>query len=88
MHDKLLHFLGCLDVPAVAQFRDSPVYTDAAEIGSGVVDMKDCRAARKETAQWKQLTQWIDTQTASKKSVALKPRAAERKTADSSARTA
>ena len=88
MHEKLLHFLSCLDVPAVAQFRDSPVYTDAAETGSGVVDMKDCRAARKETAQWKQLTQWIDTQTAPKKSAALKPRAAERKTADPSARTA
>ena len=42
-HDKLMHFLGCLDVPCVAQFRDSPVYTDAAELGQGVVDMKDCR---------------------------------------------
>lgn len=61
-HDKLMHFLGCLDVPAVAQFRDSPVYTDAAELGQGVVDMKDCRAARKETAAWKQLTGWIDDQ--------------------------
>ena len=59
-HDKLMNFLGCLDVPAVAQFRDSPVYTDAAEIGQGVVDMVDCRAARKETAQWKQLTNWLD----------------------------
>lgn len=59
-HDKLMNFLGCLDVPAVAQFRDSPVYTDAAEIGQGVVDMVDCRAARKETAQWKQLVSWLD----------------------------
>ena len=63
-HDKLLHFLGCLDVPAVAQFRDSPVYTDAAETGQGVVDMRECRAARKETAQWKQLLHWIDAQVA------------------------
>lgn len=60
-HEKLMHFLGCLDVPAVAQFRDSPVYTDAAELGKGVVDMLDCRAARKETAQWKQLLNWIDS---------------------------
>ena len=59
-HEKLMHFLGCLDVPCVAQFRDSTVYTDAAETGQGVVDMKECRAARKETAQWKQLLQWID----------------------------
>ena len=61
-HDKLMHFLGCLDVPAVAQFRDSPVYTDAAENGQGVVDMKEVRAARKETAAWKQLMSWIDSQ--------------------------
>jgi len=59
-HEKLMNFLTCLDVPAVAQFRDSPVYTDAVEIGQGVVDMVDCRAARKETAQWKQLITWID----------------------------
>lgn len=59
-HEKLMNFLSCLDVPAVAQFRDSPVYTDAVEIGQGVVDMVDCRAARKETAQWKQLITWID----------------------------
>jgi chromosome partitioning protein len=61
-HDKLMHFLGCLDVPCVAQFRDSPVYTDAVEVGQGVVDMKDIRAARKETAAWKQLMGWIDEQ--------------------------
>ncbi|MEM7079050.1 MAG: ParA family protein [Pseudomonadota bacterium] len=61
-HEKLMHFLSCLDVPVVAQFRDSPVYTDAAELGQGVVDMKDCRAARKETAQWKTLVGWLDEQ--------------------------
>ena len=59
-HEKLMHFLGCLDVPVVAQFRDSPVYTDAAETGQGVVDMLDVRAARKETSQWKQLLNWVD----------------------------
>ncbi len=81
-HEKLLQFLGCLDVPAVAQFRDSPVYTDAAEQGLGVVDMLDCRAARKETVQWKQLMQWIDTQhaaDAASPAARLRPRAAERK---------
>ncbi len=79
-HEKLMQFLGCLDVPAVAQFRDSPVYTDAAEIGQGVVDMKDCRAARKETAQWKQLMQWIDQQTPNHRAPArMRPRSAERK---------
>ncbi len=84
-HDKLMHFLGCLDVPSVAQFRDSPVYTDAAETGLGVVDMKDCRAARKETAQWKQLLTWIDDQapveqraTAASIRMKMKPRPAPR----------
>ena len=80
-HEKLMQFLGCLDVPAVAQFRDSPVYTDAAEQGLGVVDMLDCRAARKETVQWKQLMQWIDAQHPAETAPAmrLRPRAAERK---------
>ena len=61
-HDKLTHFLGCLDVPAVATFRDSPVYTEGAELGQGVVDMRDSRAARKETPAWHQLIRWIDSQ--------------------------
>lgn len=61
-HAKLEHFLRCLDVPAVATFRDSPVYTQAVEIGCGIVDMTDCRAARKETPAWRALVQWIDAQ--------------------------
>jgi chromosome partitioning protein len=85
-HDKLMHFLGCLDIPVVAQFRDSPVYTDAAEAGRGVVDMRDVRAARKEAMAWKQLVQWIDEQalvqpgSAASIRAKLQPRAAERKT--------
>ncbi len=88
-HDKLMHFLGCLDVPAVAQFRDSPVYTDAAEIGQGVVDMKEIRAARKETAQWKQLISWIEEQFSTEQpvgySLRMKPRAAQRAETDQAA---
>jgi len=89
-HEKLMHFLECLDVPVVAQFRDSPVYTDAVETGTGVVDMREIRAARKETAQWKQLIRWIDDQAVEPRtSVAtlrmkMQPRAAERKTAPDS----
>ncbi len=86
-HDKLMHFLSCLDVPVVAQFRDSPVYTDAAENGSGVVDMRDVRAARKETAQWKQLLSWIEAQhteqagtTVAALRMRMQPRAAGRAT--------
>ena len=82
-HDKLMNFLDCLDVPVVAQFRDSPVYTDAAEVGQGVVDMVDCRAARKETAHWKKLTAWIDRRLES--TGQKPPKAAERKTVSANA---
>lgn len=61
-HLKLSQFLACLDVPCVATFRDSPVYTQAAEHGQGIVDMKDHRAARKECGAWWQLLDWIDAQ--------------------------
>jgi chromosome partitioning protein len=61
-HAKLVHFLGCLDVPAVATFRDSPIYSDAIEVGQGVVDMFECRAARKETVAWRRLVDWIEDQ--------------------------
>jgi chromosome partitioning protein len=62
MHTKLQHFLGCLDIPSVATFRDSPVYTEAVEAGMGVIDMNECRAARKETTAWRNLLNWIDEQ--------------------------
>ncbi len=94
-HDKLMHFLGCLDVPVVAQFRDSPVYTDAAESGMGVVDMREVRAARKETAQWKRLITWIDAQsveqagtTVATLRMKMKPRAAKRKQGENSSTAA
>ena len=61
-HVQLKHFLGCLGHPVVATFRDSPVYSEAIEMGKGVVDMLDSRAARKETPAWRNLTAWIDAQ--------------------------
>ncbi|MGE0621807.1 MAG: AAA family ATPase [Pseudomonadales bacterium] len=82
-HDKLTHFLACLDVPAVATFRDSPVYTECAELGQGVVDMRDSRAARKETPAWHQLIRWIDGQqqagAQTVQDLRLRPRAAARR---------
>jgi chromosome partitioning protein len=80
-HAKLKHFLACLDVPTVATFRDSPVYIKAAELGRGVVDMLDSRAARKETAEWWELLRWIDAQpksTESSRSLRNRPLAAAR----------
>ncbi|MFU8814979.1 MAG: AAA family ATPase [Pseudomonadales bacterium] len=82
-HAKLQHFLACLDVPTVATFRDSPIYMEAAELGKGVVDMIDSRAARKETPAWWDLMRWIDAQPKSAdlpaSSLRVQPRAAIRK---------
>ena len=61
-HAKLKHVLGCLGRPAVATFRDSPVYSEAIDIGYGVIDMVDSRAARKETPAWRTLAKWVDAQ--------------------------
>ena len=60
--EQLNHFLRCLDVPCVATFRDSPVYSDAALEGSSVADMRSCRAARKEAPQWHALVDWLESQ--------------------------
>lgn len=73
-HAKLEHFLGCIDVPAVATFRDSPVYSEAIELGKGVVDMIDSRAARKETPSWWSLLSWIDAQRAPRSAMDLRRR--------------
>jgi chromosome partitioning protein len=89
-HDKLTHFLHCLDIPAVATFRDSPVYTEAADLGQGVIDMRDSGAARKETPAWHQLTRWIDSQARpaarTVQDLRLRPRAAPRKLDEESLR--
>ena len=88
MHAKLQHFLSCLDVPAVATFRDSPVYTDAVEQGQGVIDMIDCRAARKETPAWRKLVAWIDSQprnaVPTARELRNRPKAAPRRLGDQS----
>ncbi len=82
-HEKLTHFLHCLDVPAVATFRDSPVYIEGAELGQGVVDMRESRAARKETPAWHKLIRWIDSQqkpaARGHENLRLRPKAAPRR---------
>jgi hypothetical protein len=56
---QLQHFLSCSNVPAVAEFRESPVYADAGDKGQGVMEMKHNRAARKEFKAWRMLMGWI-----------------------------
>ena len=77
---KLQHFLSCLDVPAVSQFRESPVYPEAGDSGQGIVEMKRNRAARKEFKAWHTLTGWIDQATllATSKRPSARPLAASR----------
>lgn len=61
-HAQLMRFLECLDVPTVATFSDNPIYTKAAEEGTGVLDLGDSKAAKREQAEWLQLVRWIDAQ--------------------------
>lgn len=56
---QLQHFLSCSNVPAVAEFRESPIYADAGDSGQGVMEMKQNRAARKEFKAWRLLMSWI-----------------------------
>ena len=59
---RLLHLLGCLNVPVAATLRDSPVYGEAMECGAGVADLIESRAARKEMVAWRTLLAWIEAQ--------------------------
>jgi chromosome partitioning protein len=60
-HAKLIQFLQCLNVPTVATFRDSTLYTRLAEDGSGVFDDEERPTTAREVREWSTLLQWIDT---------------------------
>ena len=59
---RLMHFLGCLNVPLAATLRDSPLYGDAMGSGLGVADLFDVRAARREMTAWRTLLKWVEAQ--------------------------
>ena len=59
-HVKLMHFLECLDVPTVATFRDSALYTRMAEHGTGIFDDDADTSAEREAKEWNSLLRWID----------------------------
>ena len=63
-HAKLMQFLECLDVPTVATFRDSVLYTRRAEEGTGIFDNIADTNAEREALEWNKLMQWIDDATA------------------------
>ncbi len=59
---RLMHFLGCLNVPVAVTLRDSPLYGDAMGSGLGVADLFDVRAARREMTAWRTLVDWVEDQ--------------------------
>jgi chromosome partitioning protein len=63
-HTKLMQFLECLDVPTVATFRDSAIYTRLAEQGTGIFDDISDLSAEREALEWTRLLGWIDEVTA------------------------
>lgn len=63
-HVKLIQFLECLNVPTVATFRDSALYTRLADEGSGIFDDAVNPTTAREVREWSKLLHWIDTTTA------------------------
>jgi chromosome partitioning protein len=63
-HAKLMQFLERLDVPTVATFRDSALYTRLAEEGIGIFDDVCDSNAEREALEWSKLMHWIDEATA------------------------
>ena len=59
---RLMHFVGCLNVPVAVTLRDSPLYGDAMGSGLGVADLFEVRAARKEMTAWRTLLDWVEEQ--------------------------
>jgi chromosome partitioning protein len=59
-HAKLVQFLDCLDVPTIATFRDSSIYTRLADDGSGIFDLEADAGVARELRQWRNLLGWID----------------------------
>ena len=59
-HSKLLHFLNGIDVPTIATFAESGVYTQLAEDGAGIFDLRVEADIEDELAEWQKLLRWLD----------------------------
>jgi chromosome partitioning protein len=55
---KLERFLRNLDIPVIAQIRDTQNYVQAAEQGIGVCELADS-AAQRDSAPWAHILDWI-----------------------------
>lgn len=79
---RLEDLLRCLDVPVIAELGDSSVYANAAEMGAGIMEMRENAAASKEYSTWRDIMLWIDRRTADRRELP-RPIQAGRKTAPS-----
>ena len=60
MYETLKRFLGSLEIPFVATFRDTQNYLHAAEKGLSVHELKD-HNIREEKREWAPLIEWLDS---------------------------
>ena len=60
MYETLQRFLGSLDIPFVATFRDSQNYVHATELGLGVHELKD-KNIKEERYEWAPLIEWLES---------------------------
>ncbi len=58
--DKLEQFLHSMDYPVIARIRDTQHYVSAVEQGVGVHELQEYDA-RKNTATWQDLLDWLDS---------------------------
>ena len=79
---RLETLLRCLDVPVIAELRDSTVYANAAGKGAGIMEMRENAAASKEYSAWRDIMLWIDRRTAVRRELP-RPIQAGRKTTGS-----
>jgi chromosome partitioning protein len=59
VYQKLQRFLDTLQIPFVAQLRDTQMYVNSAEEGMGINELP-AKQIHKDRVQWKRLMQWID----------------------------
>jgi chromosome partitioning protein len=66
-HQRLEDLLRCLDIPVIAELKDSAVYAKAAQNGAGVMEMRENIAASREYDAWRDIMIWIDRRTAGRR---------------------
>ena len=58
IYQSLTRFLGKLDIPIVATFRDSQCYIRSAELGVGIHEMKPY-LVQEDLEHWQSLLEWL-----------------------------